>query len=224
MPDFALERELGAAGMGGAGLRTGGRYVIGIDEAGRGPWAGPVLAAAVWLDPARCPPALSERLDDSKRLTAAIRAALHAAILDCTARGLAAVGVGAAPAAEIDEVNILEASLRAMARAAADLEARGGRRADAALVDGNRTPELPCMVRTVVRGDGLSLSIAAASVVAKVTRDRRMEALARRHPGYGWERNRGYGTPEHRAALARLGVTPEHRRSFRPVREAVMIC
>jgi len=93
----------------------------------------------------------------------------------------------------------------------------------AALVDGNKAPELPCPVETVVKGDGRSLSIAAASIVAKVTRDRRMAALARRHPGYGWERNQGYGTAEHRAALARLGVTAEHRRSFRPVREALSL-
>ncbi len=112
-----------------------------------------------------------------------------------------------------------------MARAAADLAAGlaagGGRAPEAALVDGNRLPDLPCPAQAVVGGDGLSLSIAAASILAKVTRDRAMAALARDHPGYGWERNRGYGTAEHRAALACLGVTPQHRRSFRPVREAL---
>ena len=124
--------------------------------------------------------------------------------------------------AEIDDVNILQATMRAMARAAADLAARGGRAADAALVDGNRLPDLSCPAEAVVGGDGLSLSIAAASILAKVTRDRRMAALARSHPGYGWERNQGYGTAEHRTALASLGVTPQHRRSFRPIREALI--
>jgi ribonuclease HII len=139
----------------------------------------------------------------------------------CAAKGTAALGLGDAGVAEIDEANILQASLRAMTRAAENLAAGCGRRPDAALVDGNRLPELTCPAETVVGGDGLSLSIAAASILAKVTRDRHMEALALAHPGYGWERNRGYGTAEHRAALARLGVTPEHRRSFRPIREAL---
>ncbi len=222
MPDFALERELERElelELNG----PGGSIVIGIDEAGRGPWAGPVVAAAVWLDPVRCPQVLVERLDDSKRLSAARRAELHANLLDCAALGIAALGIGSAPVAEIDAVNILEASLHAMARAVADLARTSGRAPGAALVDGNKAPALRCPVRTVIRGDGLSLSIAAASVIAKVTRDRAMEALARAHPGYGWERNRGYGTAEHRAALARLGVSAQHRRSFRPIRDAIAI-
>ena len=216
MPDFTLEKE----------LRT--RYgettlVIGLDEAGRGPWAGPVVAAAAWLDPERCPAALLRGLDDSKRLRPARRNELFEILEDCATRGTAALGLGEAEVAEIDNANILQASLRAMARAAADLESRSGRIPQAALVDGNRLPELPCPAEAVVGGDGLSLSIAAASILAKVSRDRRMAALARDHPGYGWERNQGYGTAEHRAALARLGVTPEHRRSFRPVREALNV-
>ena len=218
MPDFALETTIRA--------RLGERVlVIGLDEAGRGPWAGPVVAAAAWLDPQRCPAGLRRGLDDSKRLSPARRAELLEMLEDSAARGTVALGLGAAGVAEIDEINILQATLRAMARAAADLTAglaaRGGRAPDAALVDGNRLPELPCPAEAVVGGDGLSLSIAAASILAKVTRDRRMAALAKAHPGYGWERNQGYGTAEHRAALARLGVTPEHRRSFRPVREAL---
>jgi ribonuclease HII len=216
VPDFALEAALCA--------RHGGDIlVIGLDEAGRGPWAGPVMAAAAWLDIERCPAELRRGLDDSKRLRPARRAELLDLLEDSAARGDAALGLGVAGVAEIDEANILQASLRAMARAAADLAARSGRTPQAALVDGNRLPELPCLAEAVVGGDGLSLSIAAASILAKVTRDRRMAALARTHPGYGWERNQGYGTAEHRAALARLGVTAEHRRSFRPIREALSL-
>ncbi len=209
MPDFALETRLGAGQ---------GRVVVGVDEAGRGPWAGPVVAAAVWLDPAALDPALLGQLDDSKRLGPATRERLCRR-LTTAAPGAARVGLGAASVAEIDRLNILEASLLAMARAIAGL----GLEPDAALVDGNRAPRLSCPVETVVKGDSRSYSIAAASIIAKVARDRRMAELARDHPGYGWERNRGYGTAEHRAALARLGVTPEHRRSFRPVREALNI-
>ena len=216
MPDFALETALCAR----LDIDV---MVIGLDEAGRGPWAGPVVAAAAWLDAERCPAALLRGLDDSKRLRPARRVELLDILENCVARGAAALGLGEAGVAEIDDANILQASLRAMARAAADLTARSGRTPDAALVDGNKLPELPCPAEAVVGGDGLSLSIAAASILAKVTRDRRMAALARVHPGYGWERNQGYGTAEHRAALARLGVTPHHRRSFRPIREALDI-
>jgi ribonuclease HII len=209
MPDFALETRLGAGR---------GRVVVGVDEAGRGPWAGPVVAAAAWLDPAVLDPALLGQLDDSKRLGPTTRERLYRQ-LTAADPGAARVGLGAASVAEIDRLNILQASLLAMARAVAGL----GLEADAALVDGNRAPGLSCPVETVVKGDARSYSIAAASIVAKVARDKRMAELARAHPGYGWERNRGYGTAEHRAALARLGVTPEHRRSFRPVREALNI-
>lgn len=216
MPDFSLETGLGAADP-----RSGGRLVVGIDEAGRGPWAGPVVAAAVWLDPGRCPAALLDGLDDSKALSPRVRERLFEALLERARDGAVAFGIGEAQVAEIDTVNILRASLAAMSRAAAALEHAAGRAADAALIDGNQAPRLACPAMTVVKGDSRSLSIAAASIVAKVTRDRRMAELAREHPGYGWERNRGYGTAEHRAALRRLGVTAEHRRSFRPVREAL---
>ena len=192
MPDFALEREAGWP-------------VAGIDEAGRGPWAGPVVAAAVILDPGNLP----RGLDDSKTLSPARRRALERAL-----RGCAEIGVGAAGVREIDEANVLRATFRAMARALAALPRPPG----AALVDGNRAPDLPCRVRAVVRGDSRSLSIAAASIVAKVTRDDIMARLAARYPGFGWERNAGYGTAEHRRALAELGPTPHHRRSFAPVR------
>ncbi len=209
MPDFSLETRLGA---------DRGRVVVGVDEAGRGPWAGPVVAGAAWFDPAALEPALLGQLDDSKRLSPALRETLYSRILAAGPSAFRA-GLGAASVAEIDRLNILEASLLAMARAVADL----GIAPDAALVDGNRAPRLSCPVEAVVKGDSRSYSIAAASIVAKVARDRRMAELARAHPGYGWERNRGYGTAEHRAALARLGVTAEHRRSFRPVREALNI-
>ncbi len=209
MPDFSRETRLGAGR---------GRIVVGVDEAGRGPWAGPVVAAAVWLEPAALPASLLAELDDSKRLTAAVRERLCRRITAACPEG-ARAGLGEASVDEIDRLNILQASLLAMARAVAAL----GLAPDAALVDGNRPPRLPCPVETVVKGDGLSLSIAAASILAKVTRDRQMAVLAQRYPGYGWERNQGYGTAEHRAALTRLGVTDEHRRSFRPIREALSI-
>ncbi len=195
MPDFSFEAE--AAGR-----------VCGIDEVGRGPLAGPVVAAAVILDRDCFPRTLEEGLDDSKRLTAREREAAYLAL-----RASAVIGIGAASAREIDARNILRASLLAMARAVAALP----RRPELALVDGNAAPLLSCAVRTIVGGDHLSFSIAAASVVAKVTRDRLMRALALRYPGYGWERNFGYPTPEHKAGLAALGPTPHHRRSFAPL-------
>ncbi len=211
MPDFSLERELG---------HDRGRIVIGLDEAGRGPWAGPVVAAAAWLDPAGLDAALSEGLDDSKKLSAKRRNDLFDILSDPACAG-ARVAVGEASVEEIDDLNILQASLLAMQRAAAALAAALDSAPQAALVDGNKLPRLACEARAVVKGDSLSLSIAAASVVAKVTRDRAMAALARDYPGYGWERNQGYGTAEHRAGIARLGVTPLHRRSFRPIRDAL---
>jgi len=182
-----------------------GGTICGVDEAGRGPWAGPVVAAAVVLDRGNVPAGLN----DSKKLTASRRAVLFDAIRDW-----ALVGVGIATVAEIDALNILRANDLAMRRAIEALRPAP----DAALIDGNRVPPgWPCRARALVGGDGRSLSIAAASIVAKVTRDRIMAGLANSHPGYGWERNQGYGTPEHRAALSRLGVTPHHRRSFRPI-------
>ena len=179
--------------------------VAGIDEVGRGPWAGPVLAAAVVLDRAAIP----EGIDDSKALAKDQREALFEALR----LSGAAIGVGAASVAEIETLNILGASLLAMRRAAVALGCRPG----LALVDGNRAPALACPVRTLIGGDAISASIAAASIVAKVTRDRLMARLALCHPGYGWERNAGYGTAEHRRALARLGPSPHHRRTFAPV-------
>ena len=197
MPDFSRERA------------HGGR-VAGVDEAGRGPLAGPVVAAAV-VFPAGVPEALNPLLDDSKRLAPEARQAAFTALL---ASGAAEVGIGAASVGDILRLNILGASLLAMRRAVLRLPVLPA----LALVDGNQPPALPCAVQCVVGGDGLSLSVAAASVVAKVVRDRAMSRLDRRHPGYGWAANAGYGTASHRAALMRLGPTRHHRTGFGTVR------
>lgn len=192
LPDFSHEAALGAR-------------VAGVDEAGRGPLAGPVSAAAVVLDPARLPPGLN----DSKALSAARRDALFDQIHD-----MAEVSLAWASVAEIDALNIRAASLLAMRRAVEGL----ARVPDAALIDGNACPDgLPCRGVTLVKGDAKSLSVAAASIIAKVARDRLMAELAKAHPGYGWEVNAGYPTAAHRAALLDLGVSPHHRRTFRPV-------
>jgi ribonuclease HII len=208
MPDFAIER--GCEGI-----------VCGIDEAGRGPLAGPVVAAAVIIDRRRFRGELRRVLDDSKALTRDLRERCHEGLRAGIGSGIVRIGIGAASVAEIDRINVLRANLLAMRRAVTALAAQTGCAPDMALVDGNIAPSLPCAVRTIVKGDSLSLSIAAASVVAKVTRDRIMRALARRHPGYGWESNAGYPTAEHIAAIRRLGVTPHHRRSFAPIRIAL---
>ncbi|MEQ9257737.1 MAG: ribonuclease HII [Roseovarius sp.] len=184
---------------------TGALRIAGIDEVGRGPLAGPVTAAAVVLDPAAIP----EGLNDSKALTPARRAALSEIIL-----ATAEVSIAHASVEEIDSLNILRASHLAMQRALAALAPHP----DFALIDGNMIPaELGCGARAVVKGDTLSLSICAASIVAKVARDRIMWDLAQQFPGYGWETNAGYGSKSHMAALQNLGVTPHHRRSFKPV-------
>ena len=191
-PDFREERSLG------------GR-VAGIDEAGRGPLAGPVVAAAVLLDPKNIP----DGINDSKKLTAAARRRLCAALRTC-----AAIGIGQASVEEIDRLNVLEAALLAMRRAFSALPFVP----DACLVDGNRDPRLPVPARLIVKGDCRSLSIAAASIVAKVTRDRLMADLAAEFPAYGWDKNAGYCVPFHLRALALVGPSPHHRRSFLPVR------
>ncbi len=195
-PDDASERSAAQAGA---------RRIVGVDEVGRGPLAGPVVAAAVWLDPAAIP----EGLRDSKQLSAARRRALAARLHDA-----ADVGIGQADVEEIDRINILQASHLAMRRAIEALR----HPPDHLLIDGTALPPgLPAPALSITRGDELVLSIAAASIVAKVARDAIMAELAARHPGYGWETNMGYPTPFHRAALRRLGVTAQHRRSFRPV-------
>lgn len=182
--------------------------VAGIDEAGRGPWAGPVVAAAVILEPEKIPVGLA----DSKVLSARRREILFDEILVQSD-----VGVGIADVDRIDRDNVLAATLWAMKTAVGNL----GQQPSCALVDGNRAPDLDCRTRTIVKGDGRSVSIAAASIVAKVTRDRIMIELARVHPGYGFEQHKGYGTRQHREAISRLGVIGHHRRSFKPIRIAL---
>lgn len=195
MPDLSIEATF-------QGL------VAGIDEAGRGPWAGPVVAAAVILNRDNLPTGIN----DSKKLTAAKREALFDIIL-----ATATCGIGMASVEEIDSLNILGATKLAMQRAVAQLSTPP----DVALIDGNRAPVLPCKAVTVVGGDAKSLSIGAASILAKVTRDRIMCALAKEYPGYGWESNAGYGTSAHQAGLASLGITPHHRKSYAPIRAIV---
>lgn len=195
-PDFSFET---------AAFARGHLIVAGVDEVGRGPLAGPVVAAAVCLNA----DAIPDGLDDSKRLSETARLRLHDLLLNC-----AEVGIGIASVAEIDSINILRASHLAMTRALDALPHPPG----FALIDGNLLPrDIRIAAEALVKGDARCLSIAAASIVAKVTRDRLMVDLAQQHPGYGWERNAGYPTPEHLEALKNLGVSPHHRRSFRPV-------
>ncbi len=189
--------------------------VAGVDEAGRGPWAGPVVAAAAILSPESSAALRRAGVDDSKALSKAARERCFEIIRAEEERGSLWLSIETAGVAEIDEHNILRATLRAMTRAVTALPVAPAH----ALIDGNQLPALPCPGETVVRGDSKILAIAAASIAAKVTRDRMMAALARDHPGYGWERNAGYGTAEHRDALESLGVTIHHRRSFAPIRK-----
>jgi ribonuclease HII len=196
MPHFIYEARL---------LKTIAGPICGVDEAGRGPLAGPVVAAAVILDRKRIP----KGLDDSKQLDAETREALFPRIMEMAV----AVGVGEASVGEIDLVNIRQATHLAMARAVRAL----GVAAEFALVDGNDAPALPCKCDTLVDGDARSVSIAAASIIAKVTRDRLMIRLHDEHPGYSWKSNKGYGTADHLAGLKIHGVTIHHRRSFSPI-------
>ncbi len=199
LPSFALEETARADGFG---------LIAGVDEAGRGPWAGPVVAAAVVLNANRIP----DGLNDSKKLSAAKRDMLFDDI-----SAMAEVGVGIADVPVIDERNILQATMWAMAEAVRQLPMRP----DLTLIDGNRAPDVPCKTRTIVKGDAVSLSIAAASIMAKVTRDRMMVALDGQYPGYDFARHKGYGTAVHQAALGRLGPCPAHRRSFAPIRALI---
>ncbi len=195
-PHYHHERQM---------INRGLRPVAGIDEAGRGPWAGPVVAAAVIFEPQLIPGGLQ----DSKKLNAAQREALFHEISAC-----ASVGIGVADVARIDEMNILQATFWAMKTAVDNLPLQPA----AILIDGNQAPDFGCPTECLVKGDTISVSIAAASIIAKVTRDQIMSQLAKEYPDFGWDQNKGYGTKMHQQALQRFGITPHHRRSFKPVR------
>ena len=203
MPHYIYESRL---------LKTISGPICGVDEVGRGPLAGPVMAAAVILDRKRIP----KGLNDSKQLDEKTREELFPRIMETAI----AVGVGEASVGEIDLVNIRQATHLAMARAVRALSVA----AEFALVDGNDAPALPCKCDTLVDGDARSVSIAAASIIAKVTRDRLMLRLHDEHPGYNWKSNKGYGTPEHYAGLRLHGVTIHHRRSFAPIHNMLHGC
>jgi ribonuclease HII len=194
LPHFDFERAAFARGF---------PCVAGIDEAGRGPWAGPVVAAAVILDP----DALPLGVNDSKKLTPETRAELYDIILS-----VAEVGVGIIDVSVIDRDNILQATYAAMIQAVSGLK----RVPLLALIDGNRAPKLACLTETIIEGDGKCMSIAAASIVAKVTRDRMMLELHARDPRYGFDKHKGYATKDHLDAVSRFGYSDVHRRSFRP--------
>lgn len=203
MPDFSHEKNCPTTGL-----------IFGIDEAGRGPWCGPVVAACVCFPNLQIAPELAAQINDSKKLSATKREKLFPQIMNSGAY----IGIGQASAKEIDEMNILQATFLAMHRALQNVAGKG-HEADFALIDGNRLPKwnIPC--KCLVKGDSLSLSIAAASIVAKVTRDHIMQELAKEYPQYGWEKNAGYGTADHIAALHQYGVTPHHRKTYKPIQE-----
>lgn len=192
VPDLSLESAIDGV-------------VCGIDEAGRGPWVGDVVAAAVILGEE-----IPDGINDSKKMSEAKREILFEQIM-----ATAQVGVGRASVEEIDTINIGKATKLAMQRAFAALP----KKADFALVDGNQLPDLQCKMQFVIKGDSISLSIAAASIIAKVTRDRELLELAQQYPQYSWESNKGYGTKQHSDAMQIHGITPNHRKSYAPVRK-----
>lgn len=207
MPDFAFENQL--QGM-----------VAGVDEAGRGPWAGPVVAGAVVFLNHEVDEFLLENLDDSKKITPKKREALYEKLFEAQAKGQILIGIGQASPKEIDEINILQATFEAMKRAVAGL----GKIPDYAIIDGNQKPkDFPCKSMTLIKGDVRSCSVAAASIVAKVFRDRMMKDLAKQYPYYGFEKNAGYGTKAHIAGIKSHGIIDGvHRKSYRPIQEALV--
>ena len=203
MPDFSLEDNLG---LGPAAI------IVGVDEVGRGPLAGPVTAAAVFLNRKKITSDLSNKIDDSKKLSQKTRTILCSKIKE-----VADIGIGWASIKEIDEFNILEATMLAMQRAVMSLSQEITADLDYILIDGNTAPKLNFPSKTLVRGDEKSISIAAASIVAKSERDAFMTSLSVLYPDYGWEKNFGYGTQQHLAAIEQHGITSHHRRSFKPI-------
>ena len=207
MPDFKIEESCPATDL-----------IFGFDEAGRGPWCGPVVAACVCWPNKQIDPELAIAINDSKKLSAKKREVLFPKIMNSNAL----VGIGRASAEEIDKINILQASFLAMHRAMEQIQNRGITPAFA-LIDGNKLPNWNLPMRAIIGGDAKSLSIAAASIVAKVTRDHIMQDLAKQYPHYGWDRNAGYGTREHQEALLKFGITPEHRKTYAPIRKLLSI-
>tara|TARA_B100001093_G_scaffold508957_1_gene572103 strand:- start:513 stop:1163 length:651 start_codon:yes stop_codon:yes gene_type:complete len=206
-PDFHLEEQYSNQGL-----------VIGVDEAGRGPWAGPVMAGAVWINPALLSYLPSE-ITDSKKLTPSKRKYIHKALTSLDI----AMAVGQANVEEIDRLNILNATFLAMERACISLQEKMGSGVKTILVDGNRKPKFKVMsdqinLIPIINGDNISLSIAAASIISKLTRDLYMSDLHKRQPEYGFNKHKGYGTAFHRLALAEFGPTPHHRTSFAPIK------
>ena len=203
MPDFSLEESLG--------LSTSA-VIVGVDEVGRGPLAGPVTAAAVFFDRQKITSDLLTKIDDSKKIAQKKRATISKQI-----ESIAIIGIGWASSGEIDQLNILEATMLAMQRAIFSLQKQIILDPDYILIDGNKVPRLDFPSKAIVRGDEKSISIAAASIVAKSKRDAFMTSLSKLYPCYGWEKNAGYGTREHLAAIEREGITVHHRRSFKPI-------
>lgn len=203
MPDFSFEDKYADE-------------VVGIDEAGRGPWAGPVVAGAVVFHNRNESAELLQELNDSKKLSAKKREKLYALLQKEQAKGNVSIGIGEASAQEIDNLNILQATFLAMKRAYQKLD----KQPKFALIDGNRTPkDFPCSTQTIIKGDALSMSISAASIVAKVYRDKLMQDLAKKYPYYGFEKNAGYGTKLHIDGLKGYGICDEHRKSYKPIQE-----
>lgn len=206
MPDFHFEKALEKEGL-----------IFGIDEAGRGPWCGPVVAACVSWPHFEIDPALALKIDDSKKLSVSKREELFELII----KSNAIIGIGQASAQEIDDLNILQATFLAMNRALEQALQKTSSAPAGILIDGNRLPKnwaFDCPIQTLIKGDHLSLSIAGASIIAKVTRDRLMQDLHHTYPQYGWNKNAGYGTKEHILAIQEYGITPEHRKSYAPIR------
>ena len=203
MPDFAFEDKYAD-------------LVVGIDEAGRGPWAGPVVAGAVVFLNRNENKELLLNLNDSKKLSAKKRDKLYSLLKEEQAKGNISIGIGEATSQEIDDLNILQATFLAMNRAVKSLKIAP----QSALIDGNRAPKnFPCPCKTLIKGDAKSLSVAAASIVAKVYRDHLMADLAKKYPAYGFEKNAGYGTALHQEGLENCGICPEHRRSYKPIQK-----
>ena len=208
MPDFSIENSLSP---------NKHKIICGIDEVGRGPLAGPVVAAAVVLPSNNSINNIKHEINDSKKLSAKKRAYLYTEI-----KKIAKTAIGKASVKEIDNINILQATMLAMQRAFNNLCNKYKIKPDFALIDGNKSPKLDCNIQTVIKGDQISLSIAAASIIAKYERDNIMAELSKIYPHYGWDKNAGYGTKLHMLGMEKFGVTEHHRRTFSPVSKMLL--